>query len=152
MGAKFFKKVIGKNIADKMTKAYKKKYNKVDDGKGGKKDDTLSVWISKDNILQFFEGNNSAADGLRIYFGVAGNYKHSGETDVNCDPKYINQTNLVFVPTLSTETGAPTMTNSVNYIDKNNHATSLSSGLGDIEDEFDMCPPETASHKCPEII
>jgi hypothetical protein len=137
---KFFKKLIGKSIAKKMTKAYyakKRVVFKLNENK--KKLDTLSVWISRDNYESFFNDENQNANGVRIYLGVTGKYKgEDGDSDYECKPRCHNQTNLIFVPTTSNGQD-PTVSKSRNMI-LNTDKSTLVVLCGRIDDDHDLCP------------
>jgi hypothetical protein len=117
-----------------------------------KKQDTLSIWISRDNFEQFFTDENSNANGVRIYLGITGKYKgENGDPDYECKAGYHNQTNLIFVPTTS-DGQEPTVSNSRNMTLNTDKSTLVVLG-GRIDDDHDLCPPAPdGSDICSELI
>ena len=156
---------IKKEIAKKMIQVYKARKIKIKDSDGSAKDDTNSVWLSKEYLRKFLYDLNPNSTGLRIYLGVTGIYDDVKYPDVNKPDqvahvkKYMNQTNLIFVATQSPAGTDPTMSNSTNLITNKEDLsekdlseesnTIILIGEGMAHNEMDMCPP---GKQCEEIL
>lgn len=156
---------IKKEIAKKMIQVYKARKIKIKDSDGSVKDDTNSVWLSKEYLRKFLYDLNPNSTGLRIYLGVTGIYDDVKYPDANKPEqvahvkKYMNQTNLIFVATQSPAGTNPTMNNSINMITNKKGLsekdlseesnTIILIGEGMAHNEMDMCPP---GNKCEEIL
>ena len=156
---------IKKEIAKKMIQVYKARKIKIKDSDGSPKDDTDSVWLSKEYLRKFLYDLNPNSTGLRIYLGVTGSYDDVKYPDVNKPDqvahvkKYMNQTNLIFVATQSPAGTNPTMSNSTNLITNKEDSsekdlseeskTIILIGEGMAHNEMDMCPP---GKQCEEIL
>ena len=155
-------KPIKKEIAMAMIDKYRLRRSEITDTHGKPKDDTNSVWVSKEYMLDFFENRNPSATGLRIYLGAIGNFSHLryDETNNSHVKKCLNQTNLIFVATEVPNGDKPTMANSINMIvnkkmlnqEEINLNDDTISFFGDermADDEHEICPPPSGG--CQEI-
>ena len=150
MEKEFKRKPISIDTIKEMTKKFKGLVREVEKPSGGTKEDTKSVWISREE-MEGFLGKNLNATGMRIYFGCTGVFK-----DYSCRSGYENQTNLIFVPTI-VQPGKPNVIfyNNNFDLDKNkilseNEILVSGNEKGSGEDDFEMCPPSTSG--CVEII
>ena len=156
---------IKKEIAKKMIQGHMSRRKKIKDSDGSTKDDTNSVWLSKEYLRKFLYDLNPNSTGLRIYLGVTSIYDDVKYPDANKPEqiahvkKYMNQTNLIFVATQSPAGTDPTMNNSINMITNKkglseNHLISennaiILTGEEMAHNEMDMCPP---GNQCEEIL
>ncbi|OAQ37931.1 hypothetical protein A5893_16295 [Pedobacter psychrophilus] len=135
-----------------MTERYKLLQRRVKDVDGSLKDDTESVWISRDEMVEFLKANENAT-GIRIYFGSTGVIE-----DYRCRSGYENQTNLILVPTIVQPGKKNIMVYNDNF--KLNNDKFLNDGEvfvfggeeGYGEDDYEICPPPSGKCKGIEIL
>lgn len=147
------KKPVKKKIIKAMIEAYDKR--RLRNGQdlpiiipGEKREDTTSIWLSKDTLDTLFK-DNPTANGLRIYLGVAGNYKVDNDS-YNSTENHLGQTTLIFVTTHSKE-NPPTMGSSVDLLD-DTYIPKFDDDLGNSGlNDSDLCPPPPASGSCPKF-
>ncbi|TKB98547.1 hypothetical protein [Pedobacter cryophilus] len=147
------KKPVKKKIIKAMVDAYDKRRLRNSQDlpiiiPGEKREDTKSIWVPKETLDKLF-ADNPTANGLRMYLGVAGNYKVDNDTYTSAE-NHLGQTTLIFVTTHSS-VSPPTMASSVDLL--NNDDISISdddlggSGLNDQE----TCPPPPIGSSCTEF-
>ncbi len=155
-------KLIPLELADMMIKAYDKERRlpaseKLTKSLGRKVEDTQSVWISKEALLELFELNK--ADGVRLYFGLADDYP--GHKLKNAE--YRKKHTVIMVATQSKDPKNPTMENSVDCLNipkgsairkgKDDATGPLlmpmaNSRAGMAADDIPMCPPPYTNDGC----
>ncbi|WP_257667566.1 hypothetical protein [Parapedobacter tibetensis] len=159
-------KLIPLELADMMIKAYDKQRRgpaskKISRELGKEVEDSRSVWIGKEAILELLELNK--ADGIRLYFGIADDYPgHKLKR-----PEHKKRHTVVMVATKSKDSDNPTMENSVDCLriskqpslDKDNGGKigpilmPISSSEAEAEaglpaDDINMCPPPPSGDGC----
>lgn len=147
------KKPVKKKIIKAMVKAYDKR--RLRNGQdlpvlipGEKREDTKSIWMPKEAIEKLFK-DNPTSNGLRMYLGVAGNYKVDHDS-YNSTENHLGQTTLIFVTTYSKE-NPPTMGTSVDLLD-DAYIASFEDDLGNSGlNDSDLCPPPPAGTTCSEL-
>jgi hypothetical protein len=147
------KKPVKKKIIKAMVDAYDKRRLRNSQDlpiiiPGEKREDTKSIWVPKETLDKLF-ADNPTANGLRMYLGVAGNYKVDNDIYTSAE-NHLGQTTLIFVTTYS-NVSPPTMATSVDLL--NNDDIPIidddlgGSGLNDQE----TCPPAPDGSKCTEF-
>ena len=155
-------KLIPVELADMMIKAYDKERRlpasrELTKTLGQKVEDTQSVWISKEALVELLELNK--ADGIRLYFGLADDYP--GYKLRNAE--YRKKHTVIMVATQSKDPKNPTMENSVDCLsipkkprlgkDPNDTTGPVvmnitNSQAGMPADDIPLCPPPYTSSCC----
>jgi hypothetical protein len=147
------KKPVKKKIIKAMIEAYDKR--RLRNGQdlpiiisGEKREDTKSIWLPKETLDKLYK-DNPTANGLRIYLGVAGNYKVDNDS-YNSAENHLGQTTLIFVTTYSKE-NPPTMGTSVDLL-ADTYLSSFGDDFGNSGlNDSDLCPPPPANGSCPKF-
>lgn len=155
-------KLIPVELADMMIKAYDKERRQpvsreLTKAFGRQTEDTQSVWISKEALVELLELNN--ADGIRLYFGLADDYPGHKLRNAECRKKHT----VIMVATQAKDPKNPTMENSVDCLSvppkaggekERGDATGpllmpvSSRRAGLPADDIPMCPPPYTKSGC----
>lgn len=144
------KKPVKKKIIKAMVKAYDKRRLRNSGDlpviiPGEKREDTKSIWVPKETLDKLFK-DNPTANGLRMYLGVAGNYREGNDVYDSAE-NHLGQTTLVFVTTHS-KINPPTMATSIDLLD-DTYSPAFDGDLGGSGlNDNDICPPPPIGTSC----
>ena len=92
------KKIIARDLALAMSKAYEVRRESHKPRMGANKEDTKYVYINK-VILQNYLNANKDAIGIKAYFGVIDDHKIASDPNYKCKPEHKLQTTIILKAT-----------------------------------------------------
>ena len=124
------KKVIARDLALAMSKAYEIRRAKHKPDMGSNKEDTKYVYINREVLQQYLDDNKNAK-GIKAYFGVIDNHKIASDPKYTCKPELRFQTTIILKAT-----------GDASFIEKDPLiAIPTYNSDGEPLDDFELCPP-----------